>query len=87
MILADSPLGVVAEAVVDADVVGADVDVIGAVDEAVVDEVGAVVEVACAVDVDEVEVACAVVTVPVDVDETAGLEEEVSGKESQNYLK
>ena len=58
---------------------------IGAVDEAVVDEVGAVVEVACAVD--EVEVACAVVNVPVDVDETAGLEEEVSGKESQNYLK
>ena len=75
MMLTDSPLGVVAEAVVDADAVGADVDVAGAVDEAVVDEVGAVVE-----------VACAVVTDPVDVDDTAGLEEEVSSKEKSDIF-
>ena len=86
MMLTDSPLGVVAEAVVDANNVGADVDVAGAVDEAVVDEVGAVVEEACAVKVDVVGVACAVVTFPVDVDDTAGLEEEVSSKEKSDIF-
>ena len=34
-----------------------------------------------------VEVACAVVTVPVDVDDTAGLEEEVSSKEKSDFFK
>ena len=60
---------------------------VGAVDEVAVDEVGAVVEAV----VDEVgavvEVACAVVTDPVDVDDTAGLEEEVSSKEKSDIFK
>ena len=58
------------DAVDEAAVVG-----VGAVDEVAVDEVGAVFE-----------VASAVVTVPVDVDDTAGLEEEVSSKEKSDFF-